>query len=94
MTDIPPKATRVYLGNCPKCNGLAIFTAVWQQGEDEMLTVIDCISNDHNVIAKVNALQASGQPQRLQQLYIQNGIKPFVGPVYTVTENCTLEPDQ
>lgn len=87
-----PSSTRVYLGNCPKCPSLAIFTAVWRPGEKEMLTVIDCTGDDaHQVIAKVNSKQASGQPYWLQMLYQAHpNLKPEPGPVYSVSENCRL----
>jgi len=88
------RATRMYLGQCPKCDGLAIFTAVWEAGRSEMLTVIDCTANDCQVVAKVNAEQASGQPRHLQKLYLATGLQPEPGPVYTVTENCTLDPSE
>lgn len=85
------KSTRLYLGNCPRCDGLALFTAVFVVGKKEMLTVIDCLNNDHQVIAQVNAKQASGQPRDLQRMYAAYGLQPQPGPVYTVTENCPLE---
>jgi len=85
-----PKATRLYLGQCPECDGLAIFTAVWIPGKQDMLTVIDCTLNDCQVIAKVDAEQASGQPMNLQLMYRHYGLTPIPGPVYTITENCPL----
>lgn len=85
------QATRIYLGNCPNCGGLAIFTSVWEQGKDNMLTVIDCTDNECQVAAQVNAKQASGQPRHLMAMYKVAGLQPQPGPVYTVSENCTLE---
>jgi len=87
------KSTRLYLGNCPRCEDLALFTAVFVPGKPEMLTVIDCLNNDHQVIANVDAEEASGQPVNLQRMYMASGLQPQPGPVYTVTENCPLELD-
>jgi len=37
------EATRLYLGECPHCGGICLFTCLWEAGQREMFTVIDCL---------------------------------------------------
>jgi len=87
-----PRAERIYLGDCPECDdGLALFFAQWEQGKPYMKTALRCTDCEHMDTVKIAAEENSGQPQYLAGMYLLADLDPVIGPVYSVSLNCTLE---